>query len=86
MEMSISDFIKSASDETLMEMAKLTQAEQRERETQKEKVEQKYYTFSGTWSWGCWAANEKEAWDKLMDSYIEDIDIDYAHAQMEVDD
>lgn len=48
MEMSIFDFIKNASDETLMKMAELTQTEQRERKAQKEKAEQKHYTFSGT--------------------------------------
>lgn len=36
MKLSILNYIKSASDETLMEMAKLTQTEQREREAQKE--------------------------------------------------
>ena len=86
MKLSILNYIKSASDETLMEMAKLTQAEQREREAQKEKVEEKYYTFSGTWAWGCWATNEDEAWDKFRDSDLEDFDIDYGHAQVEVDD
>lgn len=85
MEISIFDYIRNASDETLMEMAKLAQTEQREREAQKEKAEQKYYTFIGTWSLGCWAANEKEAWDKFDDSYIEDIDIDYESTQIEVD-
>ena len=86
MEMSISDFIKNASDETLMEMAKLTQAEQHKREEQKEAERQKCYTFSGTWAWSCWAANEDEAWTKFNESYIEDLDIDYGHAQVEVDD
>lgn len=86
MEMSIFDFIKSASDETLMKMAELTQAEQREREEQKEAERQKYYTFSGTWAWGCWATNEDEAWDKFRDSDLEEFDIDYGHAQVEVDD
>ena len=85
MEISIFDYIKNASDEMLMEMAKLAQTEQREREAQKEEAKQKYYTFIGTWSWGCWAANEKEAWDKFDDSYIEDIDIDYESTQIEVD-
>ena len=85
MEISIFDYIKNASDETLMEMAKLTQTEQRKREVQKEEAKQKYYTFSGTWSWGCWATNEEEAKDKFDDSYIEDIDIDYESAQIEVD-
>lgn len=85
MEISISDYIRNASDETLMKMAELAQAEQRKREVQKE-TKKKYYTFSGTWSWGCWATNEDEAWDKFRDSDIEDFDIDYGHAQVEVDD
>ena len=85
MEISIFDYIKNASDETLMKMAELTQTEQREHEAQKEEAKQKYYTFIGTWSWGCWAANEKEAWDKFDDSYIEDIDIDYESTLIEVD-
>jgi len=86
METSIFDFIKNASDETLMKMAELTQTEQRKREEQKEETQQKYYTFSGTWSWGCWATSNKEAWDKFWDSDLEDFDLDYGHAQVEVDD
>lgn len=87
MEISIFDYIKNASDETLMEMAKLTQTEQRKREVQKEEAKNKYYAFSGTWSWGCWAANEEEAKNKFDDeAYPEDLDIDYDHVQIEVDD
>lgn len=86
MEISTFDYIANASDEALMKMAELIQTEQRKREEQKEEAKQKYYTFSGTWSWGCWATSEKEAWDKFNDSYIEDFDLDYGHTQMEVDD
>ena len=87
MEISIFDFIKSASDETLMKMAELTQAEQQERKAQKEEAEQKYYTFSGTWSWGCWAANKEEAKNKFDDeAYSENFEIDYDHIQIDVDD
>lgn len=86
MNISIFDYIKNMSDDDLSKIAVFTQTEQRERETQKEEAKQKYYTFIGTWSWGCWAANEKEAWDKFDDSYIEDIDIDYESTRIEVDD
>lgn len=87
METSIFDFIKNASDETLMKMAELTQTEQRKREEQKEETQQKYYTFSGTWSWGCWATSEEDARRQFdFDASTEDINIDYEHTQIEVDD
>ena len=86
MEMSIFDFIKNASDETLMEMAKLTQTEQQEREVKKE-AKKRYYTFSGTWAWGCWATSEKDARQQFeFDAYPEMMDIDYDHMKVEVDD
>ena len=86
MEISIFDYIKNTSDETLMKMAELAQTEQREREAQKEKAKNKYYAFSGTWSWGCWATNEKEAKNKFDDeAYPEDLYIDYDNVQIEVD-
>jgi len=86
MEISIFDYIRNASDETLMEIAKLTQTEQHKREEQK-KVEKKYYTFSGTWSWGCWATSEEDARQQFdFDASPEDIDIVYEHTQIDVDD
>jgi hypothetical protein len=45
----------------------------------------KYYTFSGTWSWGCWATSEKEARKQFDEAYAEDIDIEYDHIEIEVD-
>lgn len=85
MNISIFDYIKNMSDDELSKIAVFTQTEQREREAQREEAKKRYYTFSGSWSWGCWATNEKEAWDKFDDSYIEDIDIDYESTQIEVD-
>lgn len=38
--------------------------------------EQKYYSFSGTWSWGCYANSKEEAIAKFNDeAYIEELDI-----------
>lgn len=87
MEISVFDYIKNASDETLMEMAKLTQTEQRKREMQKEEAKNRYYAFSGTWAWGCWATSEEDARRQFdNDAYPEMLDIDYDHIQIEVDD
>jgi S-formylglutathione hydrolase FrmB len=87
MEISIFDYIRNASDETLMEMAKLTQTEQHKREAQKEEAKNKYYSFSGSWSWGCWATSYDEALQRFEDeAYPEMLDIDYDHPEVEVDD
>lgn len=52
---------------------------------QPSKPERMYYTFSGMWSWGCWAANEDEARDKFDDADLDDFDIDFSHVEVEVD-
>ena len=44
-----------------------------------------YYTFSGVWSWGCWASNEKEARKMFDDADVSIIDIDCDHIEVEVD-
>ena len=49
------------------------------------KPERMYYTCSGMWSWGCWAANEDEARDKFDDADLDDFDIDFSHVEVEVD-
>jgi len=49
------------------------------------KPKENYYTFSGVWSWGCWAYNEEEARRKFDDADISIIDIDYDHIEVEVD-
>ena len=42
----------------------------------KEPPKKKYYTFSGTWSWGCYAESKEEAIEKFNDeAYIEEFDI-----------
>ena len=87
MEISIFDYIKNASDETLMKMAELAQTEQRKREAQKEEARKKYYTFSGSWSWGCWATSYDDARQQFEDeAYPEMLNIDYDHPEVEVDD
>jgi len=40
------------------------------------KPKKMYYTFSGEWSWGCWATNEEEARRMFDDADISIIDID----------
>lgn len=87
MEISIFDYIRNASDVSLTKMAELVQAEQRRREIQKEEAKKRYYTFSGTWSWGCWATSEEDARRQFDDdAYPETLDIDYDHPEVEVDD
>ena len=44
-----------------------------------------YYTFSGTWSWGCWATDEDEAKDKFNDADLNDFNIDFTHVEVEVE-
>ena len=87
MDISIFDFIKNASDETLMKMAELAQTEQHKREAQREEAKKKYYTFSGSWCWGCWATSYDDARQQFdSDAYPEMLDIDYDHMEVEVDD
>lgn len=52
---------------------------------QQPKPKKMYYTFSGVWSWGCWASNEEEARRMFDDADINIIDIDYDHIEIEVD-
>lgn len=86
MEISIFDYIKNASDETLMKMAELAQAEQNKREKQKE-AKKRCYIFSGSWSWCCWATSYDDARQQFdCDAYPEMLDIDYDHIEVEVDD
>lgn len=87
METSIFDYIKNASDETLMKMAELTQTEQRKREAQKEETKKKHYTFSGSWSWDCWATGYEDACQQFEnDAYPEMLYIDYDFPEVKVDD
>ena len=49
------------------------------------KPKKMYYTFSGVWSWGCWATSEEEARRMFDDADISIIDIDCDHIEVEVD-
>lgn len=87
MNISIFDYIKNMSDDDLSKIAIFTQAEQQKREEQKEEAKKKYYTFSGTWAWGCWATSYENARQQFeSDAYPEMLDIDYDHMEVEVDD
>ena len=46
---------------------------------QKPKPEKKHYTFSGGWSWDCWATDVEDAERQFFKAYDEDINIDYEH-------
>lgn len=52
----------------------------------REKPKKKYYTFSGMWSWGCWAESLDDAKAQFDNTWIEDIDVDCSHIEIEVDD
>ena len=52
---------------------------------QESKPKEKYYTFSGSWSWGCWATNEEEAHNKFDDTDLDELDIDCSHVKIEVE-
>lgn len=50
---------------------------------QESKPKEKYYIFSGSWSWGCWAFNEEEARKQFDEVYSEELDIDWDHIEVE---
>ena len=52
---------------------------------QKPKLKEKYYTFSGSWSWGCWATSEEEARNKFNDTDFDELDIECDHVKIEVE-
>ena len=52
----------------------------------REKPKKKYYTFSGLWSWGCWAENLDDAKRQFDEASFEDVDVDFDHVEIEVDD
>jgi len=51
------------------------------------KPKEKYYIFSGVWSWGCWAADEEDARKQFDDADLmsDEINIDCDHVEIEVD-
>jgi len=51
------------------------------------KPKEKYYIFSGVWSWGCWAADEEDARKQFDDADLmsDEINIDCDHVEVEVD-
>ena len=51
----------------------------------KPKPKKMYYTFSGVWSWGCYATSEEEARRMFDDADVSIIDIDCDHIEVEVD-
>lgn len=54
---------------------------------QESKLKEKYYIFSGVWSWGCWAVDEKDARKQFDDADLmsDEINIDCDHIEIEVD-
>jgi len=54
---------------------------------QESKPKEKYYIFSGAWSWGCWAVDEEDARKQFDDADLisDEINIDYDHVEIEVD-
>jgi len=49
------------------------------------KPKEMYYTFSGAWSWGCWATSKEEAHDKFDNADLDEFDIDFSHVEIEVE-
>lgn len=42
----------------------------------REPKREKFYTFHGTWSWGCWAESEEKAIQKYYDeAYPDELDL-----------
>lgn len=52
----------------------------------KPEPKERYYTFSGMWSWGCWAKSEDDAKRQFDAIYYDDISIDDSHYKIEVED
>ena len=53
---------------------------------QKPRPEKKHYTFSGVWSWDCWAISEEEARKQFdADWMYVSLDLDPHHIEIEVD-
>lgn len=49
------------------------------------KPKEKYYIFSGFWSWGCWATSEEDARKQYDDIYLDDLSIDTDNFVIEVE-
>ena len=49
------------------------------------KPKEKYYIFSGMWSWGCWATNEEEARKQFDDTFFDELSIDTDDLKIEVE-
>lgn len=43
----------------------------------------KEYVFTGTWSWGCYADSEDEAWEKFNECEVDEIDINFDFPEVE---
>ena len=52
---------------------------------QESKPKEKYYIFSGSWYWGCWATNEEEARKQYDDIFLDDLSIDTDDVQIKVE-
>lgn len=46
---------------------------------------EKYYIFSGSWYWGCWATDEEDARKQYDDIYLDDINIDADNYKIKVE-
>ena len=53
------------------------------RQMEKEQPKQKEYTFSGTWTYCCWAYDLDEAKMKFDSAFLEELDIDTDHYEVE---
>ena len=49
------------------------------------KSKEKYYIFSGEWSWGCWATDENEARKQFDDTFLDELSIDTNNFKIEVE-
>ncbi len=49
------------------------------------KPKEKYYIFSGMWSWGCWAFSEEEARKQFDNTFLDEFDIDTDNCKIKVE-
>ena len=52
---------------------------------QQSKPKEKYYIFSGMWSWGCWAFSEEEARKQFDNTFLDEFDIDTDNYKIKVE-
>lgn len=83
--MNLKEALKNLTDKELNELLDEIINHQMER-AREEETPLHYYTFSGKWSFGCWARSQEEAEQYMEEATIELFDLDLESVEMEVND